>query len=149
MSPFLFSTLKLTCWIRFHDFESKNGILGCFVLPPAFNVGLIVVVIGDNVISSAIDNIFQTLMNVVSTILSSCVSVLFMNQYVALITFFILINLLAIVLMKKDKQYAQTPNAKRIKESTLLLTAFVGGALGEYYAMYKYKHKTHNYKYEN
>lgn len=98
--------------------------------------------IGDSVISSAIDNIFQTLMNVVSTILSSCVSVLFMNQYVALITFFILINLLAIVLMKKDKQYAQTPNAKRIKESTLLLTAFVGGALGEYYAMYKYKHKT-------
>ena len=44
--------------------------------------------------------------------------------------------------MKKDKQYAETPDARRIRESTLLLIAIVGGGVGEYYAMYKYKHKT-------
>ena len=43
--------------------------------------------------------------------------------------------------MKKDKRYAEE-NKKRIRESTLITIAFAGGAIGMYYAMYKYKHKT-------
>ena len=39
----------------------------------------------------------------------------------------------------------QKNGERRIKEATLLIVAIVGGSLGMYYAMFKYKHKTlHN-----
>ena len=49
--------------------------------------------------------------------------------------------------MKKDKKLAKTPDARRIRERTLLVVALAGGGLGEYYAMYKYKHKTLHQKF--
>ena len=52
-----------------------------------------------------------------------------------------MLNIIAIILMKRDKQYAKEEK-RRIRESTLLVVALAGGALGMYYAMYKYKHKT-------
>ena len=52
-----------------------------------------------------------------------------------------IISIIAIILMKRDKQYAKEEKW-RIRESTLLVVALAGGALGMYYAMYKYKHKT-------
>lgn len=98
--------------------------------------------IENNVVSSFFDSIFSYIINAISIVATTLINLVFSNAYVAVIIFFILINLLAILLMKKDKQYAKMPDARRIRESTLLMTAFVGGAFGEYYAMYKYKHKT-------
>ena len=98
--------------------------------------------IGNDVVSQFFNSIFEWLIDAISIVFTALMKVFFANQYIALVVFFILINLLAVILMKKDKQYAQTPDAKRIRESTLLMTAIVGGAFGEYYAMYKYKHKT-------
>ena len=52
-----------------------------------------------------------------------------------------MINLIAIILMKKDKEYAEK-GERRIREMTLLIVALIGGSFGMYYAMFKYKHKT-------
>lgn len=98
--------------------------------------------IGDDVVSSFFDSIFTWLIEAISAVFMALMNIIFVNKYVTIIVFFIILNLLAILLMKKDKQYSKMPDARRIRESTLLITAFVGGALGEYYAMYKYKHKT-------
>lgn len=100
--------------------------------------------IGNSSFSVFIDKVFATLANFLTWILENVVTVIFSNHIIAVILFFILINFIAIILMKKDKEYAQT-GARRVRESTLLIVALVGGGLGEYYAMYKYKHKTlHN-----
>ena len=100
--------------------------------------------IGGNSFSVLVDKAFSFLATAVTWILENIITVIFFNHTVTVILFFILINVLAIVLMKKDKEYAQT-GARRVRESTLLIVALVGGGLGEYYAMYKYKHKTlHN-----
>ena len=57
MSPFLVSTSKLTFWIKFHDFESKNGVLAWILSSAGLSIFL-TSAIGDNVskpsISSAI-----------------------------------------------------------------------------------------------
>ena len=100
--------------------------------------------IGNSSFSVFIDKLFAALANALTWILENVVTAIFSNHIIAVILFFILINFIAIVLMKKDKEFAQT-GAKRVRESTLLIVALVGGGLGEYYAMYKYKHKTlHN-----
>lgn len=52
-----------------------------------------------------------------------------------------MINLIAIILMKKDKEHAEK-GERRIRETTLLIVALIGGSFGMYYAMFKYKHKT-------
>ena len=98
--------------------------------------------IGDDAFSSFLDNVFGGIVSGISAVLKLLFSVLLYNRVIALITFLVLINILAIVLIKKDKELANIPGARRIRERTLLLTAFIGGAFGEYYAMYKYKHKT-------
>ena len=97
--------------------------------------------IGDDVVSVSIDKIFAAFANILTWILENGIKVIFSNHLITVLLFFILINFIAIILMKKDKEYAQT-GARRVRESTLLVVALVGGGLGEYYAMYKYKHKT-------
>ena len=94
-----------------------------------------------------IDGIFKVIVNLISTIMNAIISALFVNKYIAIVIYFILVNLLAIFLMKKDKKLAKIPDARRIRESTLLIVAFAGGGIGEYYAMYKYKHKTLHQKF--
>ncbi|MBQ9280277.1 MAG: DUF1294 domain-containing protein [Clostridia bacterium] len=98
--------------------------------------------IGDGAVALWLDKVFAIGANVISSILNFIVSAVFANRFIGLLICFVLINILAVVLMKKDKEYAGIEGAKRISERTLLVTAFVGGAFGEYYAMYKYKHKT-------
>lgn len=98
--------------------------------------------IGNNVVSAGIDSVFAAIEKVIEVIIHGITTVIFSNDVVTLLFFIFFINLIAILLMKKDKQYAETPNARRVRESTLLLVALVGGGIGEYYAMYKYKHKT-------
>lgn len=98
--------------------------------------------IGDDIFSSALDTVFGAIAKVLELGINGLASAIFSNSVITIILFLIFINLLAVLLMKKDKQYAETPDARRIRESTLLLVAIVGGGVGEYYAMYKYKHKT-------
>lgn len=97
--------------------------------------------IGDSSFSLFLDKAFAFLANAISWILENIVSIIFFNHTFTLFLFFILINVIAIVLVKKDKEFAQS-GARRVRESTLLIVALVGGGFGEYYAMYKYKHKT-------
>lgn len=100
--------------------------------------------IGNSSFSVLVDKVFAVIANILTWILENVVNVLFSNNIVAVILFLIFINFIAIILMKRDKEFAQT-GARRVRESTLLMVALVGGGLGEYYAMYKYKHKTlHN-----
>ncbi|MBR3888391.1 MAG: DUF1294 domain-containing protein [Clostridia bacterium] len=98
--------------------------------------------IGDDIFSSALDTVFGAIAKVLELGINGLASAIFSNSVITIILFLIFINGLAILLMKKDKKYAETPDARRIRESTLLLVAIVGGGVGEYYAMYKYKHKT-------
>ena len=79
-------------------------------------------------LDSVMDGILNTVLAVVRPVL-------------AFIFWLLFINFVAIFLMKKDKQYAKDEK-RRIRESTLLSVALAGGALGMYFAMYKYKHKT-------
>lgn len=94
--------------------------------------------------NTVIDGILNGILTPILKLLQILIEALFSNPIIALMLFILLINLIAIILMKKDKAYAQM-GERRIRESTLLIVAIVGGSLGMYYAMFKYKHKTlHN-----
>lgn len=88
-----------------------------------------------------IDMIMQNVVNAILFVLKAVTSFILSKQWITLVFWLIVINLLAIFLMKKDKDYAQKEQ-RRIRESTLLSVALVGGAVGMYFAMYKFKHKT-------
>ena len=98
--------------------------------------------IGEGAVSQFIDGIFGNVVTGISAVFNFLIRGLFYHRMIAFFIAYVVINWIAIILMKKDKEYAETPGAKRIRERTLLITAFVGGAFGEYYAMYRYKHKT-------
>ena len=94
----------------------------------------------NTVVNGAIDKILSPFL----AGLEWLITVVFSNQTVVWILFFVFVNLIAIILMKRDKEFAQS-GARRISEATLILVALIGGSLGMYYAMFKYKHKTlHN-----
>ena len=91
-----------------------------------------------------VNGIINTILSPILAVLNWIIELLFSNNTILMILFFILVNIIAILLMKRDKQYAEN-GERRIKEATLLIVAIVGGSLGMYYAMFKYKHKTlHN-----
>lgn len=88
-----------------------------------------------------IDTVMENILNVILTVLKAVISFIFSNNAITLFCWFLFINFVAIYLMKKDKQYAKEEK-RRIRESTLIMIALSGGAVGMYYAMYHYKHKT-------
>ena len=88
-----------------------------------------------------IDNILGKVVDAILKIIEMFVSFTLSNDFITIAVWFLAVNSIAIVLMKRDKQYAKEEK-RRIRESTLLAVALAGGALGMYYAMYKYKHKT-------
>ena len=55
--------------------------------------------------------------------------------------YIVLINVLAFSLMGIDK-YKAKHNKWRIKERDLFLLSFLGGAIGSYFGMYMFHHKT-------
>ncbi len=63
-----------------------------------------------------------------------------------LIIYLIFINLLSFILFAIDKRKAQN-KAYRIRESLLLFTAFIGGALGALISMLIFRHKTQKVKF--
>ena len=80
-------------------------------------------------------------MNAILTVAKLLVTFTLSNEFITIGVWFLVLNIIAIILMKRDKQYAKEEK-RRIRESTLLVVALAGGAPGMYYAMYKYKHKT-------
>lgn len=60
--------------------------------------------------------------------------------------YLLLINALAFLLMLIDKYKAQK-NLWRIRESTLLLIAAIGGSIGALAGMYTFRHKTKHLKF--
>ena len=58
-----------------------------------------------------------------------------------LLFYLIAVNILAFILMWYDKGKAKKKE-RRIAEATLLLLSFIGGALGLFIGMYKFRHKT-------
>ncbi len=58
-----------------------------------------------------------------------------------LFIYFIVINIVLFLLMGLDKKWAQTQKG-RISEKTLILIAFLGGAIGGLAGMLFYRHKT-------
>lgn len=88
-----------------------------------------------------IDNILGKVMDAILAVVKAIISFTLSNEIITIAVWFLVLNLIAIILMKRDKQYAKEEK-RRIRESTLLTVALAGGALGMYYAMYKYKHKT-------
>lgn len=91
----------------------------------------------NEMIDKAVSAVFAPIL----VFLKMVVGFIFSNGIITFLFYFIFINFIAIILMKRDKTYAENEQ-RRIKESTLMLVALVGGSLGMYYAMFKYKHKT-------
>lgn len=53
-----------------------------------------------------------------------------------------LVNLWAFALMGIDKRRSKRKGARRIRESTLFLSALLGGGLGAFLGMWAFRHKT-------
>lgn len=63
-----------------------------------------------------------------------------------ILVYLLLVNAAAILLMLADKQKARK-NRWRIPESTLILTAALGGSIGALVGMYCFRHKTKHLKF--
>jgi len=63
-----------------------------------------------------------------------------------LILYYLIINILALLLYGMDKRKAQK-HQYRIQEKTLLIIAFLGGALGALIGMTLFHHKTKHMKF--
>ncbi|MCK4278987.1 MAG: DUF1294 domain-containing protein [Candidatus Thorarchaeota archaeon] len=58
-----------------------------------------------------------------------------------ILIYLIVVNILAFIFMYYDKRKAKKKE-KRIAEVTLLLLPFIGGAIGLFIGMFKFRHKT-------
>lgn len=59
-----------------------------------------------------------------------------------LTVYLLVLNIVALGLMYKDKRSARKRRKKRVRERTLLIVACIGGGLGVWVAMYLFRHKT-------
>lgn len=62
------------------------------------------------------------------------------------VTAYLLLNVVAFACYALDKYRARRAK-RRIPEATLLLLAFIGGALGAWIAMYMFRHKTRHLRF--
>lgn len=63
-----------------------------------------------------------------------------------ILIYLLIVNAIAFLLMLADKRMAQK-KLWRIPESTLLLSAAIGGSIGALAGMYTYRHKTKRLKF--
>ena len=63
-----------------------------------------------------------------------------------ILLYLLIVNAIAFILMLADKRMAQK-NLWRIPESTLLLSAAIGGSIGSLAGMYTFRHKTRHLKF--
>ena len=88
-----------------------------------------------------IDNIINAILTPVMRGVEVVVGYILASKFLTLSLFFLFITWLGYYIMKVDKRYAQN-DKRRVSENNLLLIALVGGSLGMYIGMYKFKHKT-------
>lgn len=88
-----------------------------------------------------IDSIFMGILNPILSVIKAIFSFIFSSKISTLIFGLLFMNLIGFILMKLDKKYAKE-DKRRIKESTLFLTALLFGSLGILAGMYKFHHKT-------
>lgn len=62
------------------------------------------------------------------------------------VIYLLIINVVALIAYAIDKFKAQH-NRWRIPEATLIIMAFLGGALGAFLGMYLFRHKTKHWKF--
>lgn len=67
-----------------------------------------------------------------------------MKEFV--LTYLLIVNIVGFIIMYIDKKRAINKEW-RIKESTLLLVATIGGSLGSLLGMYTFRHKTKHIKF--
>ncbi|WP_421380367.1 DUF1294 domain-containing protein [Bacillus salacetis] len=60
---------------------------------------------------------------------------------ILLLAYFVIVNLMGFIIMANDKNRARQ-NKYRIRESSIWKVAFLGGAIGCYAGMKRYRHKT-------
>lgn len=63
-----------------------------------------------------------------------------------ILLYLLIVNAVSLLLMLADKRAAQK-KLWRISESTLLLTAAIGGSIGSLIGMYTFRHKTRHLKF--
>ena len=63
-----------------------------------------------------------------------------------ILLYLLIVNAVSFLLMLADKQKAKK-NLWRIPESTLLLSAAIGGSIGSLAGMYTFRHKTRHLKF--
>ena len=68
------------------------------------------------------------------------------NTFIVLIGYFVLVNLMALLLMAIDKQKARKDRF-RIPEAVLFLSAIIGGSIGSLAGMFLFHHKTRKWKF--
>lgn len=88
-----------------------------------------------------IDKVLNTVLTPIVNFIGGILIFILSRKWLAILVWILSINLIGIILMKKDKQYAKE-DKYRIKESTLLATAAAGGSIGIYLGMRKFRHKT-------
>lgn len=88
-----------------------------------------------------IDSIFMSIFTPILNFFEAFLNLIFSSTASTLIFAFLFVNLLGFLLMYLDKKYAKEEK-RRIKESTLFLTAILFGSLGILAGMYKFRHKT-------
>ena len=74
--------------------------------------------------NEVINKIIETILVPIMAMFKFLIKIIFVNHAVSLLFFFIVVNLLAVLLMKRDKMYAEN-GERRIRESTLLVVALV------------------------
>ena len=88
-----------------------------------------------------VDNIINAILTPVMSGVEVVVGFILGSKFLSLFLFFLFITWLGYYIMKVDKRYAQN-DKRRVPENTLLLISIVGGSLGMYIGMYRFKHKT-------
>lgn len=88
-----------------------------------------------------IDNILDAILNPVLKGLEIVIGVVLGSKFLTITLFLIFMTWLGYHLMKVDKKYAKEER-RRVPENTLMLVSIMGGSLGMYIGMYKFKHKT-------
>ena len=59
--------------------------------------------------------------------------------------YLLLINLFAFLQMGWDKRQSKRPEARRVPEKRLFVTALIGGSLGALLGMFRFRHKTRHW----
>ncbi len=88
-----------------------------------------------------LDNIINAILNPIMKIIEAVIGFVLGSRVLTVLIFVMFMTWLGYYIMKVDKRYAKE-DKRRVRERTLLLIALVGGSLGMYIGMYKFKHKT-------